>query len=249
MFLQTNGPFTNICLLRYLPIIKTLNDGLCCLKDTLQLLSHIVSKASSHSEFVFDLGLSTVSEKLHPRQYPLDSSNIQQKWTPFSAGFYYCVYYGDGELFVPFAEVGHFEHLVYKNRPPSKVGKPIVAVGMRLSIDKLLRAIQRSSESPSLHNNVGAVDVAIVLETATKPISESKPPLPVHLSMLLHTLRASGYRVSHNFRQLLRDKDSTSNEAVDPTTLCEKLFIPYLVKLSPGDKFEVKYCYRLLLFV
>lgn len=262
-------------------IVRNFSDAFYSLRDTIALfvcslrtpedadpLKH--PAALSVLDIAIDLGFNeSFSDKnsslsIHPTATPSQESLL------FDAGFRMTIFLrsevtssaGSPLGLSAFATGGHFKTLYYHYSLPAKAQQPILALGLRISIDSILRCLLRlklpslvvlkaltskpfshSSSSSLAPVEVVAITVPHSLQSASLSSSSPFTPLPLALSGLLHQLRTAGLRATHGFHQLIADSSSApgagsggSANVSHFSSLSEKLRIPFLVKLLPWSR-------------
>jgi hypothetical protein len=208
-------------------ILKQLSLALAALRGTL----HSVHASVGTSMLVLDLSLHPADDaQLHPveRDHPPD-----QGTTCFAHhGFCFCA---EGQLAGTdatsraawrFIEGGHFEQTVHKARLPSGPGKQVHAVGVRVSIDKLVRLLH--STFRELPPACAPFDVMVLASTQQHTL----------VLTLASALRSCGYRVCTNINELVFGRlRGYSKDAEEVARVCVMCRVPFLVRVCdrPSD--------------
>jgi hypothetical protein len=222
---------------KYRSIVKSFSESLGSIRDTVNLLyrsrtSSVGSHFPGDREIVegvqleVDLSAHYSSVSLHTDTPP----DINGDYRTFSSSFYFILETTLMEKNIVFAEGSHFEQLIYAHRPPSMPGKPLLALGIRFSIDKLLRIAAKSvvfmQETPS------SCDAIVVFHSKDTSIDLRSSLL---LVTVLNSLRDHGLRSAHTLSLNAFKYEKVGASALkDVSHLCERLGIPYLVKVYIG---------------
>jgi hypothetical protein len=178
-------------------------------------------------QFEVDLSAHYDSVMLHTDA----SIDLHDSHLSFSSSFYFVLETTLMDKCIVFAEGGHFEQLIYTHRPPSMQGKQLLALGVRFSIDKLLRI---AVKSVVFCNDTASPCDAIVMFHSKDTCIDHRLSLP--LVTLLNSLRDNGIRSIHtlSFNSFKYARVGASAALKDASFLCERLGIPYLIKLHVG---------------
>lgn len=232
---------------KYRNIVKSFSDAMVSIRDTMKLL---YGRLNSDGVFVFDrhlfegvnceilldLGLTRCSIDVHSS---IRSDKIDD-YQCFTDGLYFTIELCIGENHLVCCEGGHFEPLIYAHRPPSTPGKQLTAIGVRFSIDKLLRSILKSSFfMKEIHS---PLDCLVIFQNNIL-LTDSHATLV--LKIILDALHVDGIRAASGYtlNQFIQRKGFLSFDSNDFSAVCERLCIPYLVKVNitakPTTAFEV----------
>ena len=215
---------------RYVHALKAFSEALLALRAAVATV--LLHPAPGAPRLVLDLGLGAAAS-IHPTP----SGHIPPH-SFSSAGLTVAADLRVGDSWVCAGEAGLLE-AGHKHR--AHEGRRAVAMGARFAVDTLVRAVMRFS--PHEGGSVAAVAAAPVDVVVRPSINcTSHPKSSVLIFSLMEYLRSRGYRAVSSLHELICSSDAPTSD--DPSETCERLRIPFLIRVGisakPSDAFEVR---------